>query len=68
MLLHTIMHPSRLHDVKFCTRINGEGEVLLAAAEDKKLSIYDVSTDPDKIPKIIGEMVGHTNRSAFLVM
>lgn len=27
---------SRQHDVKFCKRVNGEGEVLLVAAEDKK--------------------------------
>jgi len=62
VLLHTITHPSRLHDVKFCKRINQEGEVLFACAEDKKISIYDISSDPDKIPKIVAEMVGHSNR------
>ncbi|OBZ74165.1 p21-activated protein kinase-interacting protein 1-like protein, partial [Grifola frondosa] len=61
-LLHTITHPSRLHDIKFCKRIVGEGEVLLAAAEDKKLSIYDVSSDADKPPTVVAEMIGHTNR------
>jgi len=59
-LLYTIKHPSRLHDLKFCKRKNGDGEVLLAGAEDKKLTVYEISTDNS--PKIIAEMVGHTNR------
>jgi protein MAK11 len=62
VLLHTINHPSRLQDVMFCKRVNGEGDVLLAGAEDKKLSIYDISSDPEKIPTIIAEMTGHSNR------
>ena len=62
-LLHTITHPSRVHDIKFCKRAVGEGELLLAGAEDKKLSIYDVPKDRTKPPTIIAEMVGHTNRS-----
>jgi len=63
-LLHTITHPSRLHDVKFCERVNGKGEVLLAGAEDKKLSIYKIPDDPESTdpPTIIAEMVGHANR------
>ncbi|KAH9926918.1 WD40-repeat-containing domain protein [Fomitopsis serialis] len=61
-LRHIINHPSRLHDVKFCKRVNGEGEVLLVAAEDKKVSIYDLPSDPEKAPSIIAEMVGHSNR------
>ncbi|KAF8166581.1 WD40-repeat-containing domain protein [Mycena galopus ATCC 62051] len=61
-LLHTITHPSRLQDVKFVARVNGTGDVLLAGAEDKKLSIYELSTDPEKPPRIIAEMVGHENR------
>jgi protein MAK11 len=61
-LIHTINHPSRLQDVKFCKRVNGSGDVLLAGAEDKKLSIYDVSTDPEKPPRIIAAMTGHANR------
>ena len=59
-LLYTIKHPSRLHDLKFCKRINGDGEVLLAGAEDKKLTVYEISKNNS--PKIIAEMVGHTNR------
>jgi len=63
-LLHTITHPSRLHDVKFCNRVNGKGEVLLAGAEDHKLSVYQISDDPENTepPTVIAEMVGHTNR------
>lgn len=64
-LRHIIHHPSRLHDVKFCKRVNGEGEVLLVAAEDKKVSIYDLPLDPDKAPSIVAEMVGHSNRSVI---
>ena len=63
-LLHTITHPSRLHDVKFCERVNGKGEVLLAGAEDKKLSVYAMPDDPESTdpPTIVAEMVGHANR------
>ena len=61
-LLHTITHPSRLHDLKFCKRVDGSGEVLLAAAEDKKLSIYDIPTDHNAPPLIVAEMIGHANR------
>ena len=64
-LLHTITHPSRLHDIKFCKRVEGDGELLLAGAEDKKLSVYDVPKDQTKPPTIIAEMVGHTNRYAL---
>ncbi|KAL6309384.1 WD40-repeat-containing domain protein [Sparassis latifolia] len=61
-LLHTIVHPSRLHDVRFCKRIVSEGEVLLVAAEDKKLSIYDIPAEREQVPVVVAEMVGHTNR------
>lgn len=60
--LHSITHPSRLHDVKFSLRVSGEGEVLLAGAEDKKLSVYEVSPDPNTAPRIIAELVGHDRR------
>ncbi|KAI8996465.1 WD40 repeat-like protein, partial [Trametes punicea] len=60
-LLHSITHPSRLHDVKFCRRVDG-GELLFAGGEDKKLSVYDVPKDRTKAPTIIAEMVGHSNR------
>ncbi|KAK0501664.1 WD40-repeat-containing domain protein [Armillaria luteobubalina] len=61
-LLHTIKHPSRLHDAKFCKRVDSDEEVLLVGAEDKKLTIYDVSNDPEKPPTIVSLMVGHENR------
>ncbi|KAG5637845.1 hypothetical protein H0H81_002982 [Sphagnurus paluster] len=61
-LLHTITHPSRLHDVRFCKRINGEGELLLAGAEDKHLSVYAISKDPETPPVVVARMTGHANR------
>ncbi|KAH9951092.1 WD40-repeat-containing domain protein [Amylocystis lapponica] len=61
-LLHSIIHPSRLHDIKFCKRVRGEGEILLVAAEDKKLSVYDLPSDRACIPTVAAEMIGHTNR------
>lgn len=62
ILLHTIRHPSRLHDLKFCKRVGGQGEVLLVAGEDKKVTVYDVPSDIQKVPTPIAYMVGHTNR------
>ncbi|KAF5361778.1 hypothetical protein D9756_002205 [Leucocoprinus leucothites] len=61
-LLHTIQHPSRVHDVKFCKRVLGEDEVLLVGAEDKKLSVYDMPEDASRLPSIIAQMIGHGNR------
>ncbi|KAJ2936950.1 hypothetical protein H1R20_g131, partial [Candolleomyces eurysporus] len=61
-LLHIINHTSRLHDIQFCKRVNGEGEVLFAAAEDKKLSIYAIHQDRSKEPTLFAQMVGHENR------
>jgi len=65
-LLHTINHSSRLHDLHFCKRVIGAGEVLLAAAEDKKLSVYDIYNESDKPPKFIATMIGHSNRWGHL--
>ncbi|KDQ61940.1 hypothetical protein JAAARDRAFT_31433 [Jaapia argillacea MUCL 33604] len=66
-LLHTITHPSRTHDLKFYLPPTGSdlGEVLLVAAEDKKVSVYDLPTKesgPEVEPKIVAEFVGHSNR------
>jgi protein MAK11 len=63
VLLHTITHPSRVHDVKFFrpTDAKGEPEFLLVAAEDKKVTIYELY-DVDTPPRAIAELVGHTNR------
>ena len=62
-LLHSLTHPSRIHDVKFCKHVEGNSEVLLVAAEDKKLSVYDVPSDKNKTPAVIAELIGHSNRS-----
>ncbi|KAJ7089867.1 WD40-repeat-containing domain protein [Mycena belliarum] len=61
-LIHTITHPSRLHDIRFCARVTGVGDVLLAGGEDGNLSVYAVSTDPDTLPRIVAQLAGHTNR------
>ncbi|KAJ7623718.1 WD40-repeat-containing domain protein, partial [Roridomyces roridus] len=61
-LIHTLTHPSRIQDIKFCKRVNGQGDVLLVGAENKKLSIYEISNDPDTPPRIVAEMTGHDNR------
>ena len=61
-LLFSIKHPSRVHDVKFC--VNGEGEVILAGAEDHKTTVYSVPKDGTNLT-IIAEMIGHSNRSVF---
>lgn len=63
-LLFSIKHPSRVHDVTFCKRVNGEGEVLLVGAEDKITTVYSISSDTTN-PIIIAEMIGHSNRSVF---
>lgn len=74
--LHTIVHPARLHDVKFTIRPNAAGtgndDLLLCGGEDKKLSVYFIpdytNYDPEnededaEKPTIIAEMTGHTNR------
>ncbi|ETW78732.1 hypothetical protein HETIRDRAFT_238047, partial [Heterobasidion irregulare TC 32-1] len=60
--LHTVIHPSRIQDVKFVQRVTGVDEVLLVAAEDKKVTVYDVGADCKIAPKPIAEFVGHENR------
>ena len=63
-LIHILQHSSRIHDVKFCKRVEGEGELLLVAAENKKVSVYAVPADREVPPSIIAYMVGHENRYA----
>jgi protein MAK11 len=60
-LLYTITHRSRIHDLKFCSRVGTEGEILLVGAEDHKVSIYDIPKESGT-PTVIAEMTGHTNR------
>jgi protein MAK11 len=61
-LLHTLEHSSRIHDVKFAQRVDGEGEVVLVAAEDKKTTVYEVSPDSGTFLHAIAYLVGHGNR------
>lgn len=49
-LIQSIEHPSRVHDVRFSARPDGEGEVLLVAGEDKKISVYELhEISPDNV-------------------
>ncbi|KAH8991658.1 WD40-repeat-containing domain protein [Lactarius akahatsu] len=61
-LLHTMEHASRIHDVKFAQRVNGEGEVVLVAAEDRKTTVYDVCPDSGTFLRAIAYLIGHGNR------
>ena len=61
-LLHTLEHSSRIHDVKFAQRVDGGGEIILVAAEDKKTTVYEVSPDSDTFLRAIAYLVGHGNR------
>lgn len=61
-MVHTIVHPARIQDVKFVTRPDGTGQVLLVAAEDKKTTAYVVVPDADVQPRIIASFIGHGNR------
>ena len=61
-LIHTLQHPSRIHDVRFCKRVEDKGELLLVAAEDKRVTVYEVPSDHEKPPSIIAHFVGHENR------
>jgi len=61
-VLHTLEHASRIHDVKFVQRVDGGGEVLLVAAENKTTTVYEVSSDTDIILRPIAHLVGHRNR------
>jgi hypothetical protein len=63
-LLHTVPHGSRIHDLQFCTRRDVR-ELLLVAAEDKRVSVYLL--DQDNLSSsspwpIVASLVGHQNR------
>ncbi|GJJ11186.1 hypothetical protein Clacol_005418 [Clathrus columnatus] len=65
VLLYTITHPSRIHDIKFFHPHPTGVEYLLVAAEDKKVTIYELpikDEDTTRQPKIVGELLGHQNR------
>jgi protein MAK11 len=64
VLLHTIQHGSRIHDLRFCTRRDVR-ELLLVAAENNQVSVYlldegDLSNS-SPLP-IVAALVGHQNR------
>jgi len=61
-MLHTVTHPSRIHDVRFIKHPKTGEQLLLVAAEDKKLSIYLILSEESQAPRVIAHMVGHSNR------
>jgi len=65
------MHPARVHDVLFCKGLE-DREVLLVAAEDKKVTLYVLprlavkedeieGADTTLLP-VHGYLTGHSNR------
>ncbi|CCO30449.1 hypothetical protein BN14_04478 [Rhizoctonia solani AG-1 IB] len=61
-LLHTITHPSRVHDIKFWASGDEPAqEFLLVAAEDQLVTVYQISYE-EQNTRIIGKFVGHSNR------
>jgi hypothetical protein len=53
-LIQTISHPSRIHGCAFCPRPHAsspDDELLLVAAEDKKISVYMCQPSVDASPK-----------------
>jgi len=63
-ILHTLEHASRIHDVKFVQRVGGGGEVVLIAAEDKKTTVYEVSSNSENDLRLrpAAYLIGHGNR------
>ncbi|KAF8517941.1 WD40 repeat-like protein [Hysterangium stoloniferum] len=64
VLQYTITHPSRVHDIRFFVSNENDSslEFLLVAAEDKKVTVYELSANTEIAPKVIAEFVGHGNR------
>lgn len=73
-LLQSVTHPARIHEILFCKGPKDQ-DVLLVAAEDKKVTLYVLPTiaiaddDEDDAEKpdatalpIIGYLSGHLNR------
>ncbi|KAI0251415.1 WD40-repeat-containing domain protein [Lactifluus subvellereus] len=60
--LHTLEHTARIHDVKFAQRVDGTGEVVLVAAEDKTTTVYEVHPDASTLLRPAARLVGHGNR------
>jgi hypothetical protein len=75
-LLQSVTHPARVHEILFCKGLKDQ-DVLLVAAEDKKVTLYALPTiaiadedeDEDEAEKsdatalpILGYLSGHSNR------
>jgi protein MAK11 len=60
--LHTLEHTARIHDVKFAQRVDGTGEVVLVAAEDKTTTVYEVHPGANTLLHPIACLIGHNNR------
>jgi protein MAK11 len=45
-ILHTLEHSARIHDVKFAQKVDGSGEVIFIAAEDRTTTVYGVHPPP----------------------
>jgi hypothetical protein len=85
-ILQSIVHPSRIHDVGFArhplamkggSEVIDNNELLLVAAEDKKISVYATfavarsqegdgegagASEPPLEYRIVAELIGHVNR------
>jgi hypothetical protein len=72
-LLHAITHPARIHDVLFAEHPADGSELLLVAAENKKVAAYTISAQPstsaeneeeamERSSRIFAEFIGHSNR------
>ena len=64
VLLHTLTHPARVHDISFCSEMPGnkEAEYLLVAAEDKKVTFYETTGEDSTSLPVVAETAAHKNR------
>lgn len=73
-LLSSINHPARIHDIRF-SQVSLENDVLMVAAEDKRVTIYslerlaegDPVDGPDDRISVLCYLDGHTNRYASII-
>lgn len=63
-LLYTITHSSRVQDVKFFLPDGNKGktELLMVAAEDKKVTVYYLPKVGETETQVIAQLIGHNNR------
>jgi protein MAK11 len=61
-ILHTLEHSARIHDVKFAQKVDGSGEVVFVAAEDRTTTVYGVHPDSSTLLRPTARLVGHGNR------